>query len=111
MSSATSETITPHESHTGTHGDDHVHDWDYIKIAIILGVITGLEVLTYYLDLSTTALILVLIPMMIVKFAMVAWFFMHLKQDSRIFSRLFVSGILLACLVYTIVFLTFDEFF
>ena len=109
--STAAETVIPHESHTGSHGDDHVHDWDYIKIAIILAVITGLEVATYYVDLSTTALMLVLIPMMVVKFAMVAWFFMHLKQDSRIFSRLFVSGILLACGVYAIVFFTFDEFF
>jgi hypothetical protein len=42
---------------------------------------------------------------------MVAWFFMHLKQDSRIFTRLFVTGILLAVAVYTIVLLTFDELF
>ena len=39
-------------------------------------------------------------PMMIVKFAMVAWFFMHLKQDSRSSARLFVTGIVLAVVVY-----------
>lgn len=94
-----------------SHGDDHRHDWDYIKIALILGAITAVEVAMYYVDVSTTALILTLIPMMAVKFGMVAWFFMHLKQDSRIFSRLFLTGIVLAVVVYAIVLLTFDEFF
>jgi cytochrome c oxidase subunit 4 len=104
-------TTEPPPSTVESHGDDHRHDWDYIKIALILGAITALEVATYYVDASTTALILTLVPMMTVKFAMVAWFFMHLKQDSRIFTRLFVTGIVLAVAVYTIVLLTFDEFF
>jgi cytochrome c oxidase subunit IV len=89
----------------------HPTDGAYIRIAIILAVITGAEVATYYVELSSTALILVLMPMMVVKFAMVAWFFMHLKQDSRLFSRLFVAGIVLAAIVYMIVLLAFDEFF
>jgi hypothetical protein len=36
---------------------------------------------------------------------------MHLKSDSRLFSRLFLAGIVLAAVVYMIVLLTFDEFF
>jgi cytochrome c oxidase subunit IV len=104
-------TTEPPPSPVESHGDDHRHDWDYIKIALILGAITAVEVAAYYVDASTTALILALVPMMIAKFAMVAWFFMHLKQDSRIFTRLFVTGILLAVAVYAIVLLTFDEFF
>lgn len=111
MSSATTEAALEQEPHSGAHGDEHAHDWDYIRIAIILAAITGAEVGSYYLDLSTTALVLVLIPMMVVKFAMVAWFFMHLKQDAAIFSRLFVTGIAVAAVVYFIVLLTFDQVF
>ena len=110
MSTAT-ETIPAPDTHSGAHGDEKAHDWDYIKVALILGAITAAEVATYYVDVTTTQLILTLIPMMVVKFAMVAWFFMHLKQDSRIFTRLFVTGIVVAVVVYTIVLLTFDEFF
>jgi hypothetical protein len=42
---------------------------------------------------------------------MVAWYFMHLKSDSRMFTRVFVAGLVLAVIVYMIFLLTFDEFF
>jgi cytochrome c oxidase subunit 4 len=60
---------------------------------------------------NSTALLLVLMPLMVVKFFMVAWFFMHLKQDSRMFSRVFSGGLMLAVGVYVVVLLTFNEFF
>ena len=107
-SGAATETAERADAHA--HGE-HASDGEYIKIALILAAITAAEVATYYVELSSTALLLVLMPMMVVKFAMVAWFFMHLKQDSRIFSRLFVSGIVLAFIVYAIVLFAFDEFF
>ena len=37
MSTATTETIPAPDTHSGAHGDEHAHDWDYIKIALILG--------------------------------------------------------------------------
>jgi cytochrome c oxidase subunit IV len=114
MSSSTTQTVTPHDDHTGDHGDGHAHDRDYIKIAVILAVLTALETSTYFIDWfdgNATRQWLFLGPLMTVKFFMVAWFFMHLKQDSRIFSRLFVTGIVLAIAVYAIVFFTFDQFF
>jgi cytochrome c oxidase subunit 4 len=111
MSSAIAETAPTPEPTVRAHGDDHPHDRDYIVIAVILAVITALEVGTYYLDPSTAALILMLMPMMVVKFAMVAWFFMHLKQVASIFRRLFVTGFAVAVVVYSIVLLTFDKVF
>jgi cytochrome c oxidase subunit IV len=114
MSTASTETVTTDDSHTGSHGDDHVHDWDYIKIFLVLLVLTALETSTYFIDWfegNATRQWLFLGPLMTLKFFLVAWFFMHLKQDSRLFSRLFVSGIFLAVGVYVIVLLTFDQFF
>ena len=99
------------DAHGGGHG--HASDRSYIGIAIILAVLTAAETATYFIPAfedNSTLLLLFLMPVMIVKFAMVAWYFMHLKQDSRLFSRLFVSGLLLAVGVYLIVLLTFDEF-
>lgn len=105
------ETTERADTHATAAGHDHPTDGAYIRIALILGAITAAEVATYYVELSSTALLLLLMPMMVAKFFMVAWYFMHLKQDSRLFSRLFVGGLVLASSVYVIVLLAFDEFF
>ena len=103
---------------TSTEVDSHIHahpsDGHYIKIALFLGVLTAAETATYFIDAfedNSTLLLLFLMPVMTLKFGMVAWYFMHLKSDSRLFSRLFITGIVLAVIVYMIVLLAFDEFF
>ena len=101
------------ESHD-SHIHAHPHDGHYIKIALVLGVLTAMETSTYFIEAfedNSTLLLLFLMPVMTVKFGMVAWYFMHLKSDSRLFSRLFVGGLFLAVGVYLIVLLAFDEFF
>ena len=112
MSDSTIEE-TEHIGDTAGH-DAHPSDAHYIKIALILAALTAAETATYYVETfeqNTTLLLIVLLPMMAVKFSMVAWFFMHLKSDSRLFSQLFVSGIVLASVVYIIVLLTFQAIF
>jgi cytochrome c oxidase subunit 4 len=42
-----------------------------------------------------------------VKFSLVVLWFMHLRFDSRIFRRLFISGMILAISVYAIVLMIF----
>jgi cytochrome c oxidase subunit 4 len=86
----------------------------YVKIALILGVITAAEVGTYFWEdifdkaPSTTMLVLVLFPMMIAKFFIVCGWFMHLRFDNKIFRRVFVFGLILATAVYLIMFLSFE---
>lgn len=103
---------TTHEAETHIHA--HPSDGHYIKIALILGVLTALETATYFIDAfkdNSTLLLIFLMPVMALKFGMVAWYFMHLKSDSRLFGRMFISGVFLAVIVYMVVLLTFDEFF
>ena len=50
---------------------------------------------------------LLLCALALAKATMVAMYFMHLKFDSKLFRRLFVTGIVLAFVVFTIVLLTF----
>lgn len=94
----------------------HPTDGDYVKIALILGAITALEVGTYFWkdifgsEPSTTALVLSLFPMMIAKFIIVAGYFMHLKYDNPMFKRVFVFGLVLAALVYVAAMATFQYF-
>tara|TARA_B100000427_G_C15498536_1_gene590974 strand:- start:247 stop:573 length:327 start_codon:yes stop_codon:yes gene_type:complete len=103
---STSETTTEdHEDH-----EDHEHpsDQKYMQIALLLAVITAAEVATYFVHIGA-ALIPTLMVMMVVKFFIVAAWFMHLRFDSKMFTRFFVAGIVLATSVYFI-FLTVFEF-
>jgi cytochrome c oxidase subunit 4 len=98
-------------SHVEAHGHQHPTDRQYVFIALILGVITALEVGTYFLDdPSTTLLVATLFPMMIAKFAIVCGYFMHLRFDNPLFRRVFVFGLVLAVLVYVAIMMTTMEF-
>jgi cytochrome c oxidase subunit 4 len=108
---------TEHADRTSVAHDEHTHahpsDGQYVLIALFLAVITGAEVLTYYVDFFKQhfpILLLTLIPMMIIKFGVVAAFFMHLRFDNKLFRRVFITGILLATFVYMIVLSTFHVF-
>jgi cytochrome c oxidase subunit 4 len=90
------------------HGAEHSHPSPvkYVGIAILLAVITGLEVGLYYIDMPEWLLVSFLMVLAFLKFTMVAAFFMHLKFDSPVLRRLFIGGIVLASVVYTVVLLT-----
>ena len=98
------------ETVTGV-GHAHPSDRTYVGIALILALITAAEVVTFYLEDSLGSILVpVLLLMMVVKFVMVAGYFMHLKFDSNLFTRLFVAGVVLATVVYVTVLLTFEYF-
>jgi cytochrome c oxidase subunit IV len=106
MSNAT-ETHPEHDvtGHDAAH--DHPSDLKYIKIAAILAALTTMEVLTYTFGMSGHALKAVVLPIMVVKFAIVAGFFMHLKFDSKMFTTMFVAGLTFAVIVYSVMLTTF----
>ena len=88
--------------------DDHVIDAheehgltfkNAVNIAVFLAVVTGIEVLTYFWDFGDFA-VPVLIILMIVKFAVVVAYFMHLRFENWLFTALFVGGLVLAVAVY-----------
>ena len=81
------------------HHDHGLSDVGYIKIALILGVLTAVEVATYFWDFGILEVPSLLI-LMVVKFQIVCSYFMHLKFDSKVFSYLFVTGLILAMAVF-----------
>jgi cytochrome c oxidase subunit 4 len=95
---------TATHSHEETiHGAGHEHpsDRSYVGIAAILAAITAAEVGTYYVaDQLGSFMVPILLVMMAVKFFMVASWFMHLRFDSVMFRRFFITGLLLALAVY-----------
>jgi cytochrome c oxidase subunit IV len=93
----------PEEAATpvGTHG--HPTERQYVAVAMVLAAITASEVAVYYVkSLPHPLLIGLLCGMALVKFTLVVLWFMHLRFDSVIFRRLFVTGIALALAVYLI---------
>lgn len=91
-------------------GAHHKHPTEkkYIQIALILAVITAIEVLVYYVESIEDYLVAILLTLSVIKFVIVVAYFMHLRFDSRLFRRLFVLGLVLAVFVYTIVLTTFE---
>jgi cytochrome c oxidase subunit 4 len=99
------------ESHThAPHSGRHPGPKEYIRIAIILGVITAAEVAIYYIEGAKDFLIPVLFFFSFVKFALVVLWFMHLRFDSRTYARFFVMGLAGAVTLFLIVLLTFQVF-
>ncbi len=71
----------------------------YIKVALTLAVLTAIEFGVFYLEMPNLVLITVFLLLSLVKFALVILFYMHLKFDSRLFSGVFIGGLVLAVAV------------
>jgi len=82
--------------------EEHYSEWQYAKVALILFAITMAEVGIYYVTGARQAVTTLMLIMMVVKFSLVALYFMHLRFDNKLFRRLFVTGIILAIIVYMI---------
>lgn len=72
----------------------------YVQIALILAVLTALEVTAFYLPDGMRPpgwmLVVVLVLLSAVKFALVASYFMHLRYDHRIYASCFAAGLVVA---------------
>jgi cytochrome c oxidase subunit 4 len=79
--------------------NSHPSPSKYLIIAVILAIITGIEVALFYIEAVAPVLVPVLLILSATKFAMVAMFYMHLKFDEKLFSWFFVGGLVLASFV------------
>ena len=111
MSTAAAARQEEHDAQTEHEGAGHPSDRSYVAIALILAVLTAAEVATFYFEEELGGfLVPALIIMMIVKFYMVIMWFMHLRFDHNLFTRIFVSGLVLAVGVYLVALTTFKFF-
>src|ERR671920_575075 len=95
---------------SATHGE-HAHPTAglYAKVGLVLFVLTALEVGLYEITYgghagpSARAIMPFFVPLLLLlsaaKFALVAMFYMHLKQDSKLFSGVFVFPLIIATVV------------
>ena len=103
--------MAAHATTSATHGDEHPHPTAglYAKVGLILFVLTALEVGLYEITYgghagpSARAIMPFFVPLLLllsaVKFALVAMFYMHLKQDSKLFSGVFVFPLIIAAVI------------
>ena len=103
------EEFEPHgEAHLPAEDQAHPGPRQYVLVAAVLAVVTGLEVALFYVEfLPSAAVVTALLLLMTIKFALVVLWFMHLRFDPPVFKRLFVAGLVLALSVFLIVLLTF----
>jgi cytochrome c oxidase subunit 4 len=95
--------MTDHTHTPAEHAhEEHAHPtWaTYKYIALILTLITVVEVWAYYIPsfVASRAFVPVLLIMSAVKFAIVVMFYMHLKYDHKLFRALFTGPLLIASL-------------
>ena len=93
----------PGTDHAVDQHEDHPDERVYVNIAIILAVITALEVVIYYIEGLSGILVPALLILSLAKFVTVVGYFMHLKYDDRRFTWIFASGLLTAIAVFVAV--------
>jgi cytochrome c oxidase subunit IV len=95
-------------------GEMHEHPtWKQYKwVALILTLITVLEVWAYYMPafVASPAFVPTLLIMSAAKFAIVVLFYMHLKYDHRLFRGLFTGPLMIAMATIVSLLFLFGKF-
>jgi cytochrome c oxidase subunit IV len=88
-----------HAASVQGHGD-HAHESSkfqiYVEIAMLLAIITGIEIVVVYLPFAKWLLVTTLAVLSAVKFLFVIFYFMHLRWDKPFCTILFFIGLVLA---------------
>ena len=90
------EEMQVQDPHGGGAHTGHPTPATYFKVAMILAVLTAIEVAIFYVTALSYAIIPILAVLSIGKFGLVVLYYMHLKFDSRIFSGMFFFGLMVA---------------
>jgi cytochrome c oxidase subunit 4 len=95
------------DSHSEVHAEPaHPTPGLYLKIAVVLFILTALEVLAFEAGrgglgaglrpIFEPITVVLLIVLSAAKFALVAMFYMHLKQDPKLLANLFIFPLIIA---------------
>jgi cytochrome c oxidase subunit 4 len=98
------------------HHEHHPTDRTYWGVGLALGLVTALEVGTYFItddpyshDLKWL-LIGGLLTLMVIKFVTIVSYFMHVRFDHKLFRNVFVGGLIVAVGVFIVTLFTFQYF-
>jgi len=85
-------TATPATEANNAHSKFHT----FVQIAMVLSVITGIEIVLVYLPFAKWLIVSALVVLSAVKFLFVIFYFMHLRWDKVFCTILFFIGLVLA---------------
>lgn len=101
--------MTAHVTSAEEHAHGHPTPGMYTKVGLVLFILTALEVGLYEITYgehaggAAEAIKPFFVPLLLLlsaaKFALVAMFYMHLKQDSKLFTGIFVFPLTIATIV------------
>ncbi len=79
------------------HVEEHHPGWqDYVRIGVVLAIITAIEVAIVYIEALAGVLLPILLALSALKFGLVVAYFMHLKFDNKFFAWVFGAGLVTA---------------
>jgi cytochrome c oxidase subunit 4 len=105
--------MADHGTAAATHGGGggHATVRTYVNVAIVLAIITAVEVATLYVPgIPSWLLVSSLLVMSAAKFYLVVGFFMHLKYDHQIMRSLFVGPLIIAVAIILALMALFSAF-
>ena len=113
MAADHSHSQTTYDAHGDAHAAEHVHPtWKTYKwVALILFVITVVEVWVYYIPsfVASRAFVPTLLILSAAKFIIVVAFYMHLKYDAKLFRALFVFPLIVGITVIVALLFLFGQ--
>jgi len=93
------------------HGPPHPTPIQYVKIAVVLAVLTGIEVALFYVgDVFGGLQTPMLLVLAALKFVIVVGWYMHLRFERSTAQRFFGTGFVIALFCYGIVLLAMGAF-
>lgn len=91
-----------------TQAHHHPTPRQYVQIAALLAVLTGIEVGLYYTEPTLGKLVTpALLILAAIKFGLVVGYYMHLKYEKRLLTGFFGAGFVLAGVIYAVVLVSF----
>ena len=92
-------------------GGGHATTKTYIQVAVVLAIITAVEVASLYIPgIPNSLLVISLLGMSVVKFVLVVGFFMHLRYDHNIMRSLFIGPLIIAICIILALMALFSAF-
>jgi cytochrome c oxidase subunit 4 len=105
--------VSPH-GHDGHGQHDHSHDVSkfqiYVQIAMLLAIITGIEIVGVYLPFAKWIIVTGLVVLSFVKFMFVIFYFMHLRWDSPFNAICLIAALFFVCIFIGIAVLDSREY-